>query len=161
MSSSSAQARDPGSWAESLGLYTGLLLQSSGERRTHRGTDHRQLESSSRLKTQDGLHGARGHMPRRVAALHLPGKSLLEATTSKNRLQVSWNRQAPHRTPTSPSLSQSGAGRGAGDEMRLELKGCSGAHTPAHGPQQPHPELGAPLKSPCAPSCSPLPKLAG
>ena len=48
-------------------------------------------------------------------------------------------------------------------EMRLELKGCSGAHTPAHGPQQPHPELGAPLSmtSPCAPSCSPLPKLAG
>lgn len=48
-------------------------------------------------------------------------------------------------------------------EMRLELKGCSGAHTPAHGPQQPHPELGAPLSttSPCAPSCGPLPKLEG
>lgn len=120
MSSSSVQARDPGSWAESLGLYTGLLLQSSGEWRTHRGTDHRQLESSSRLQTQDGLHGARGHMPRRVAALHLPGKSLLEAATCKNRLQVSRNGQAPHRTPTSPSLSQAGAGRGAGDEARAE-----------------------------------------
>lgn len=59
-------------------------------------------------------------MPRRVAALHLPGKSLLEATTCKNRLQVSRNGQAPHRTPTSPSLSQAGAGRGAGDEARAE-----------------------------------------
>ena len=47
--------------------------------------------------------------------------------------------------------------------MRLKLNGCSGAHTPAHAPQQPHPELGAPLSTMglCAPSCGPLPKLAG
>lgn len=48
------------------------------------------------------------------------GRASREATTHKNRLQVSRNGQAPHRTPTSPSLSQAGAGRGARDEARAE-----------------------------------------
>ena len=69
------------------------------------------------------------------------------------------------RLHTGPHLRHSFVRLGPGEalEMRLKLNGCSGAHTPAHAPQQPHPELGAPLSTMglCAPSCGPLPKLAG
>lgn len=47
-------------------------------------------------------------------------QSLLEATTPENRLQLSQNGQAPHRTPPLPSLRQAGAGQGAGDEAQAQ-----------------------------------------
>lgn len=88
--------------------------------------------------------------------------------------RASWKPRHPRTTSrfhrmdrphTGPHLRHHFVRLGPGEalEMRLKLSGCSGGHTPAHAPQQPHPELGAPLSAMglCALSCGPLPKLAG
>lgn len=80
----------------------------SGERRTRWGTDHRQAGSSSRLQTQAGLHGTRGHTPLGVAALHLAEPPGSHDTREPPPAFTEWT--GPTQDPTFAAAS-SGWGR--------------------------------------------------